>query len=565
MWLFTRFGFFSIVRKVDGKDLTIRSRTKGDLDRLRNHYLPTLSPARQHEGTDYPWRAIASDNELTQAMKIIVEDIDYPNFKDEVAFGLGKDRAGRYAQVWLALYGMSEDLAEPQAKGFEGLSWPQSTDKGKVIAYGGVVVDPNGFLLLREMKNHFDGYVWTFAKGQSKSGESPRETALREVQKKMGVTPTIINPIAGEFAGGNSINRFFLMVIDKDEVALDYQNQVTNRLHWAAPAEVEKLISQTTNKKGRERDLLIHRALRASLPEPLPLRRPIARRTDWINKPLPAARLTLPLETRYSQQEMAIIVRGYIPNVMEEKWFIFYEDGILHCHRSWTGICIYRVYFKPTIDGWQAWQVEINRHPEQYSETDQREDMALLDSIIEHLLIFGPTEPTVDGFAEALKLAAKPGYLGSPQIVGELLKELFVSTVEEHKGNIQGPRSSEVIHKLSVIFSEDTENYTRMPEWHNEHQLGKVLVRVFNLDEDYCQDENLCFLVVEGLSALKSKIDEMMKAFYIDDAAQWERDALPQLNELHNFATAVLLGTNGVTYQDTTLREFTWKKVTASE
>jgi hypothetical protein len=43
MWLFTSFGFFSIVRKTDGLDLTIRSRTSGDLQRLRLHDLPQAS------------------------------------------------------------------------------------------------------------------------------------------------------------------------------------------------------------------------------------------------------------------------------------------------------------------------------------------------------------------------------------------------------------------------------------------------------------------------------------------------------------------------------------------
>ncbi len=37
MWLFTNFGFFSVVQKDASGDLTIRSRTKSDLDRLRNH------------------------------------------------------------------------------------------------------------------------------------------------------------------------------------------------------------------------------------------------------------------------------------------------------------------------------------------------------------------------------------------------------------------------------------------------------------------------------------------------------------------------------------------------
>lgn len=85
------------------------------------------------------------------------------------------------------------------------------------------------------------------------------------------------------------------------------------------------------------------------------------------------------------------------------------------------------------------------------------------------------------------------------------------------------------------------------------------LVHSCNLDEDYCEGENLCCLVSEGLAALQLTIGELLSGFETDDDAQWERDALPQLNELHRFATAVMLGTNSVTHPDITLRDFSWE------
>lgn len=556
MWLFTKFGFFSVVKKGTNDDLTIRSRTRSDLDRIRNHYLPSLSASRAHEGTDYPWRATASASALAEAMSAIAQDIDYANFKDEVAFSLGKDRAKRYGRVWSALYDMSDDFSEPHQEGFEGLPWQQSASTGKAVAYGGVVIDPNGYLLMREVKNHFDGYVWTFAKGRQDKGESPRQTAQREVREEMGIDATILSAIPGEFAGGSTINRFFLMLTDRGTPDLTFGNRETERLIWATAEEAKRLIAQSTNTKGRQRDLAILQAAQALLPAEPPLKRAMARRTDWQSKFMPAARVIVPLETRYSLQEMATIIRGSLPNSQDDKWFIFYEDGVLHCHRSWTGICIFRVHFRPCDSGWQAWQVEINRHSGQYTATDEHEDLALLDTIIEHLLIHGPVEPTVDGFAQALLQSTQPGYLGSPQVVGDLLQELFIAIVEQRKGTVERGAALAVIKKLSVIFSEDTEGYIRMPGWHSEQQLGKALVHGCNLDEDYCEGENLCCLVAEGLAALQLKIGELLRGFEADDNAQWERDALPQLNELHRFATAVMLGTNNVTHPGITLRDF---------
>lgn len=59
---------------------------------------------------------------------------------------------------------MPEDLPEPHAEGFDGLPWKNKAPGGKALAYGGVVISRDGYFLLREVKNHFDGYVWTFAK-----------------------------------------------------------------------------------------------------------------------------------------------------------------------------------------------------------------------------------------------------------------------------------------------------------------------------------------------------------------------------------------------------------------
>ena len=57
MWIFTKFGFFSIVEKQKGSTLTVRSRVCADLDRLRDQYLPSLGATRTKGGSDYPYRA----------------------------------------------------------------------------------------------------------------------------------------------------------------------------------------------------------------------------------------------------------------------------------------------------------------------------------------------------------------------------------------------------------------------------------------------------------------------------------------------------------------------------
>lgn len=106
MWLFTNFGFFSIVQKPGTDFLTVRARVRGDLDNLRDQYLPSLSATQAKGGTDYPWRAMAPHVDFAAALGKITLDLNYGNFKTEVAARQGKTRASRYGRVWSALYEM---------------------------------------------------------------------------------------------------------------------------------------------------------------------------------------------------------------------------------------------------------------------------------------------------------------------------------------------------------------------------------------------------------------------------------------------------------------------------
>jgi hypothetical protein len=103
MWLQTTIGFFSIVQKAGEAHLTVRARARGDLERLRDEYLPELGPIREGEGTDYRYRATAPHDAVAQAVGRLVTDITYPNFKNEVKRRMGPARAATYSEVWHVL------------------------------------------------------------------------------------------------------------------------------------------------------------------------------------------------------------------------------------------------------------------------------------------------------------------------------------------------------------------------------------------------------------------------------------------------------------------------------
>ena len=119
-------------------------------------------------------------------------------------------------------------------------------------AYGGVIINEQGQVLLREPSNHFDGYVWTFAKGKPNPSESPEQTALREVFEETGVRCRIVTKIPGSFDGSTTSNEYFLMAPVENTGEYHWE---TNAVQWATKEEARKLIAMTKKPKGRTRDL----------------------------------------------------------------------------------------------------------------------------------------------------------------------------------------------------------------------------------------------------------------------------------------------------------------------
>jgi 8-oxo-dGTP pyrophosphatase MutT (NUDIX family) len=455
--------------------------------------------------------------------------------------------------------GMAEDCS---ADGYDALSRlpPDWGFKGKEkVAYGGVVVARDGRILLREVKNHYDGYVWTFPKGRPEPSESPRQAALREVQEEIGAQAQILIPLRGEFKGGTTVNRYFLMTVDDRHLDLQFESDETACLRWALPQEARTLIGLTENNVGRKRDLAVLEVALGSMPGLLPLRRPITRSEDWKNCPLPAAREQLLIDRVFSNEEMARMVRGFLPYVQEEKWFMYFDDGVLWIHRSWTGHCIFRVDFKAVATGWSVQSAYVNRHPTQYGCVDDREDVQLLLNLIDKLLINGPEEPTVDGFVAAFEQAMQPKYLGSPEVVRALITPFFETCVTGFMGKDSVHELPGQVEVISAALSTGEDGYTLMPGWHTKQGLGNALIGVLGLEIQPTSDAPLEQVVGQSLHKLTAKIGELLSAFEEDKKATWPDHVAPQLDRLQTFFVNTLLGTQEVFNPGLKWKDIQWE------
>ena len=112
-----------------------------------------------------------------------------------------------------------------------------------------------------------------------------------------------------------------------------------------------------------------------------------AKKEDWETKPLPGLRTPISLDRSFEPQEMECIRRGLVPEQMEDKWFIFWEDDTLFFHRSWTGFCIYAVDFICDEELCRMVSAEANRDPAQYSMNSDERDAELISYLIDRLLL----------------------------------------------------------------------------------------------------------------------------------------------------------------------------------
>lgn len=111
MWLFTRIGFFSIVKKENG-EVHIRGRCREHLEALQRKLGAEYPVAESFEGSDYPFRIITNAARLGHIMIVLGNEVTYPNFKGCLARDEGElGRAYSYLahDVWRAGVGFQRD------------------------------------------------------------------------------------------------------------------------------------------------------------------------------------------------------------------------------------------------------------------------------------------------------------------------------------------------------------------------------------------------------------------------------------------------------------------------
>lgn len=131
MWLFTRYGFFSVVQHKNNPDLVvIRARERGDIEWAANFVnegrLPIDIPDCQVEGTplnDYRFRIIVERDEFQDLLDHLAEEMNYVNFRDTINGDPVRDNA--YTEVWQTMRNFQATKLRPATAASQPhLVWP---------------------------------------------------------------------------------------------------------------------------------------------------------------------------------------------------------------------------------------------------------------------------------------------------------------------------------------------------------------------------------------------------------------------------------------------------------
>ena len=104
MWIASKFGFFSIVRKSE-EQFHVRARIHSDLENL---LVAADLDEKIHENdiSDYKYRLVVGKDAVRKITSSMAETLDYSNFKNQIAETPSQEhKLGAYHQIWEIMYG----------------------------------------------------------------------------------------------------------------------------------------------------------------------------------------------------------------------------------------------------------------------------------------------------------------------------------------------------------------------------------------------------------------------------------------------------------------------------
>lgn len=107
----------------------------------------------------------------------------------------------------------------------------------------------------------------------------------------------------------------------------------------------------------------------------------MATRNSWKTRPHPTEREHFTLALAVTEADVERISRGHVPEEMDDRWFIYFEESWLYFHRSWTGACVFGLQIDRTAAGFSTGDCWVSRNKDEYNSSDVERDKESLTKL----------------------------------------------------------------------------------------------------------------------------------------------------------------------------------------
>jgi len=107
----------------------------------------------------------------------------------------------------------------------------------------------------------------------------------------------------------------------------------------------------------------------------------VAKNSDWKTREF-SNPYSLETELHLAEKQFARVRFGFIPEEMEDRWFVYFADERLHFHRSWTGFKIFEARVDKAQEGYAISEILVEHDPEFNSSVDDDDDDRLFRSLL---------------------------------------------------------------------------------------------------------------------------------------------------------------------------------------
>ena len=92
---------------------------------------------------------------------------------------------------------------------------------------------------------------------------------------------------------------------------------------------------------------------------------------------------SMPYRRAFSDDQLYLLKWGHDAYEMEDRWRLFYNDGVLNICRSWTGICVFKIVLGESDVHELIWNTEC------YRDMDEGRILEMVDELLDNYVEYG--------------------------------------------------------------------------------------------------------------------------------------------------------------------------------